>query len=182
MATSSNGKLAGAEQAPEGVPINTWSESNVLAWLLGMGPPVNAYAATFAKNDIDGSTLASMSESEMADIGVDSFRVRRQIYNAVQQLQGRTNAPAPRTPVTFAPHMPQSDYPANTAPPQSSFFGNSFGAPPASSAPPPPPPPLGSSDDSAPSGGLAAMLAGARLRNKGGAEAQAAHGSALTSF
>ena len=90
--TSASGRLASAVPAAEGSPVASWTESNVAAWLIAQGPPVTAFAAVFAKNDIDGATLAGMTEQDMAEIGVDSFRVRRQIVLAVQKLQGTRGA------------------------------------------------------------------------------------------
>ena len=90
-------------RAPAGRPFESWSPSEVAAWVLSLASAakaqgggrdaeddctvLRAYAARLLENDIDGQLLASATEEDLAaELGMTSRVHRRRIYTGARAL------------------------------------------------------------------------------------------------
>ncbi len=100
MRTSSLGLLPSADDRAR-IPVERWTELHVLSWLQSLPPPAASFMDHFRRNDINGETLLTLTESDLEKIGVDSLRARRDVFQAIQRLRAGTPAAAParKTPL-----------------------------------------------------------------------------------
>jgi hypothetical protein len=70
------------------LPPEQWSTAQVVAWVRGQSDAVAHFAGLFERNDVDGRTLLTMAEPDLAGIGVESFGARRQLALAIARLKG----------------------------------------------------------------------------------------------
>ena len=58
---------------------------DVAQWLHGLG--LGQYAATFARNDVDGSILLELTAEDLVSLGVSSVGHRRRMLSAIAGLR-----------------------------------------------------------------------------------------------
>lgn len=66
--------------------VTKWTSEQVADWLRGVDEASGQYAPIFLHWKVDGRRLASMTASDLADIGVRSVGVRATILQAIQVL------------------------------------------------------------------------------------------------
>src|SRR5215472_15740126 len=70
---------------------------DVAQWLHGLG--LGQYAATFARNNVDGSILLELTAEDLASLGISSVGHRRRLLSAIAAFRD-----APPATVSNAPH------------------------------------------------------------------------------
>lgn len=71
-------------------------DPDINAWLERIG--LADYAAAFAANDIDLSTVARITSDDLIELGVTSIGHRRRLLEAIAQLSTRSDTPHPSEP------------------------------------------------------------------------------------
>lgn len=71
-------------------PPARWNTSDVAHWIRSLGPKLAMYGAVLEREDVNGDILLTLTEADLKELGVGTFRDRRTLFGHIKNLKTST--------------------------------------------------------------------------------------------